>query len=65
MQREDFRCIVTRVLDMTYAEKNQFRRDTKVETLEFCHIFAESTNYDIEDNKNKVSNVLVLSRALR
>nr|VWO94591.1 N/A [Ganoderma boninense] len=53
MQREDFRCIVTRVLDMTYAEKNQFPRDTKVETLEFCHIFAEPTNYDIEDNTNK------------
>ena len=58
MKREDFRCIVTRIPDSGLAR--EFRSSTGrvfeeySEPLECCHIFAESTNLNV-DEENKVS----------
>ncbi|PIL37756.1 hypothetical protein GSI_01450 [Ganoderma sinense ZZ0214-1] len=53
MQREDFRCIVTRTLDKPYAKALRPPGYPKAQTLEFCHIFPESTNCDVDDNAKK------------
>ncbi|RPD53929.1 hypothetical protein L226DRAFT_574687 [Lentinus tigrinus ALCF2SS1-7] len=51
MHRENFRCIVTRILDLDYA-KTSGTYDAAVSTLEFCHIFPELTN-NVETNPGK------------
>ncbi len=59
MKREDYRCIVTRILDYAYAlrirtpDGGMYEGD--VEALHFCHIFSKSTDEDIEQSEKKVS----------
>nr|VWO94149.1 GTP pyrophosphokinase [Ganoderma boninense] len=52
LHRDDFRCIVTRVLDISYARELQAQAPGPLEaqTLECCHIFpaSGSTNHEFQ-----------------
>ncbi len=63
MIREDYRCIVTRILDKTYARTLRMAgplQGQQIEDLECCHIFAESINTDIDESEKKVRTNFIL-----
>ncbi|TBU63474.1 hypothetical protein BD310DRAFT_581863 [Dichomitus squalens] len=53
MKREDYRCIVTRIADFDFIQELEYSTgqpcEGTVESLVCCHIFAESTNLDINE----------------
>ena len=55
MKREDYRCIVTRILDYAYAlrirtpEGGMYEGDT--EALQCSHVLPVSTNEDLEQSE--------------
>ncbi|KAI1787756.1 hypothetical protein LXA43DRAFT_950794 [Ganoderma leucocontextum] len=55
MQREDYRCIVTRILDYAYAlglrTPNGGMYDGDVDSLDICRIFPSSLNADLEQSE--------------
>ena len=53
---EDYRCIVTRILDKEYTRKLRMAGpvDEFVESLECCYIFAEPLNAAISNCEDKV-----------